>query len=130
MYEILDRITKGLGKESDIEELRKLGETIKATSLCGLGMSAPNPVLSTLDNFMHEYEAHVKHKKCPAGKCKDLVKYVIVPEKCIACTLCKRVCPVDCIIGERKVIHEIDQERCVKCGACVDKCPKDAIITE
>jgi Na+-translocating ferredoxin:NAD+ oxidoreductase RNF subunit RnfB len=127
MYEILARISKGLGKETDIYELRELGQTIKATSLCGLGNSAPNPVLSTLDRFLDEYEAHIKEKRCPAGACKDLVNYVVIPEKCIACTLCKKVCPVDCIIGERKVVHVIDQERCIKCGACLDKCPKDAI---
>jgi len=130
MYEILDRISKGHGKESDIKDLRELGQTIKETSLCGLGSTAPNPVLSTIDRFIDEYEAHVKDKKCPAGVCKDLVSYVVIPEKCIGCTLCKRVCPVDCIAGERKEVHVIDQEQCIKCGACVDKCPKDAIICE
>ena len=127
LYEILDRISKGLGKEGDLQELKDLGETIKATSLCGLGMSAPNPVLSTIERFRDEFEAHIKEKRCPAGACKDLVSYFIIPEKCIACTLCARVCPVNCIKGERKVIHEIDLDACIKCGACVEKCPKDAI---
>ena len=130
MYEILDRISKGLGKEEDLKELRELGQTIKITALCGLGMTAPNPVLSTLDRFYPEYLAHVVDKKCPAGACKDLISYVILPEKCIACTLCKKVCPVDCIEGERKVVHKIVQEKCIKCGACEDKCPKDAIVRQ
>ena len=130
LYEILDRISKGQGKETDIQELRDLGNTIKNSSLCGLGMSAPNPVLSTIDRFLDEYEAHVLHKKCPAGACKDLVEYFIIPEKCIGCTLCKRVCPVDCIAGELKKPHVIDQSKCIKCGACVGKCKPKAIITQ
>ncbi|MCL1787430.1 MAG: 4Fe-4S binding protein, partial [Defluviitaleaceae bacterium] len=130
LYEILDRISKGQGKETDIQELRDLGNTIKNSSLCGLGMSAPNPVLSTIDRFLDEYEAHVLHKKCPAGACKDLVEYFIIPEKCIGCTLCKRVCPVDCIAGELKKPHVIDQSKCIKCGACVEKCKPKAIITQ
>jgi len=130
MYEILEKLTKGLGTEDDITELKNLGETIKDTSLCGLGNSAPNPVLSTIEWFPHEYEAHVKDKKCPAGACKDLVSYVIVPEKCIGCTICARVCPVDCIEGERKKVYVIDQDRCIKCGVCLPKCPVDAIVRE
>jgi len=136
MYEILDRITKGQGKEDDIKELKVLGETIKETSLCGLGKSAPNPILSTIDWFFDEYEAHIKDKKCPAGACKDLVQYVIVPKKCIGCTICARVCPVNCIhttdevVGKNKKLHVIDQEECVKCGACLPKCPTKAIILE
>jgi len=137
MYEILERITKGLGKPEDLVELRELGKTIKDASLCGLGNTAPNPVLSTLENFMDEYEAHVLHKKCPAGACKDLVEYKI-NEKCIACGICAKVCPVDCIHptgeetknGKKKFV--IDQEACIKCGACLPKCPPKigAIIVE
>ena len=138
MYEILDRISKGLGKPTDIMELKKLGETIKATSLCGLGNSAPNPVLSTIDRFLSEYEAHIFDKKCPAGACKDLVQYKILPEKCIGCGICAKVCPTNCIhpsgaeLKTGRKIHEIDQAECIKCGACLPKCPPKvgAIITE
>jgi len=130
MYEILDRISKGQGREGDIQLLKELGQTIKATSLCGLGMSAPNPVLSTIDRFLSEYEAHVNDKRCPAGACKDLVRYVIIPDKCIGCTICKRVCPTDCIHGELKKPHVIDQDECIKCGACAAKCKPNAIVVE
>jgi len=130
MYEILDRMSKGQGNEGDIQELKELGQTIKNSSLCGLGMSAPNPVLSTIDRFLAEYEAHVIDKKCPAGACKDLSRYVIIPEKCIGCTLCKRVCAVDCISGELKKPHVIDLEKCIKCGACIERCKPKAIVIE
>jgi NAD-dependent dihydropyrimidine dehydrogenase PreA subunit len=136
MYEILDRITKGQGKEDDIKVLKSLGEIIKNTSLCGLGKSAPNPILSTIDCFLDEYEAHIKDKKCPAGACKDLVSYVIVPEKCIGCTICAKVCPANCIhttdqvVGKNKKLHVIEQAECVKCGVCVPKCPTKAIIVD
>ena len=128
LLEILTRITEGLGKEEDLEELESLSRIICDTSLCGLGQSSPNPILSTLNFYMDEYIAHVRDKKCPSGTCTDLLEFIILDDKCTGCTLCKRVCPVDCIVGERKELHHIDQERCIKCGACVDKCPFKAII--
>ena len=128
MYEILEKITVGNGSEEDLNRLKDLGQIIKDTSLCGLGNSAPNPVLSTIEFFHDEYLAHVNDKKCPAGACTELLTFVIIPEKCIACTKCKKVCPVDCIHGERKVKHVIDQEVCIKCGACVPICPTNAIV--
>ena len=127
LLEILERITKGQGTEEDLDELRNLGEIIKDCSLCGLGQTAPNPILSTLTHFMDEYEAHVREHRCPAGKCTDLLKYVVVPEKCIGCTICAKNCPVNCISGERKEVHIIDQSKCIKCGVCFTKCPKKAI---
>jgi len=130
LLEILERLTEGKGTEKDLDELETLGKTIIDTSLCGLGMSSPNPVLSTLQYFREEYEEHVKNKRCPAGSCTKLIKYDIIEEKCTGCTICKRVCPVDCISGERKELHVIDQEACIKCGVCLVKCPFDAIIVE
>ncbi|MCL1843806.1 MAG: NADH-quinone oxidoreductase subunit NuoF [Defluviitaleaceae bacterium] len=136
LHEILDRITTGAGEESDIEKLRELGRTIKDTALCGLGMTAPNPVLSTLQYFPEEYLAHVKEKKCPACACKNLIEYEIMPKKCIGCTLCAKVCPVDCIFttetiqGKNKKLHEIDKSRCIKCGECLQKCPTKAIFVQ
>ena len=127
LLEILERITKGQGTEEDLDELRELGTIIKDCSLCGLGQTAPNPILSTLTYFMDEYEAHVREHRCPAGKCTDLLKYVVIPEKCIGCTICARNCPVSCISGERKETHIIDQSKCIKCGVCFSKCPKQAI---
>ena len=103
---------------------------IKDTSLCGLGQGSPNPVLSTLDNFMDEYLAHVVDKKCPAGQCRDLMKYYIISENCVGCTACARVCLVNAITGERKEPHLINPSICIKCGACMEKCKFDAIIIQ
>jgi NADH-quinone oxidoreductase subunit F/NADP-reducing hydrogenase subunit HndC len=127
LLEILEKITKGKGTEADLRLLKELGQVIKDTSLCGLGQTAPNPILSTLDNFWDEYEAHVREKRCPAGKCKDLISFVIDPEKCKGCTLCARACPADAISGKVREAHLIDQDKCVKCGACVNTCKFDAI---
>lgn len=127
MLEILIRITEGDGKEGDIELLEKLAKGIKATALCGLGQTAPNPVLSTLRYFRHEYEAHIHDKKCPAGACSKLSGFFI-SDGCKGCGLCKKACPVSAISGEIKSKHVIDHDKCIKCGACVAKCPFKAII--
>ncbi|NLP36584.1 MAG: NADH-quinone oxidoreductase subunit NuoF [Firmicutes bacterium] len=128
MLEILSRITEGRGEEGDIEKLETLAKNIKAAALCGLGQTAPNPVLSTLRYFRDEYEAHVRDKKCPAGACKSLLDYVIDAEICKSCGICAKNCPVDAIEGEKKKgPFVIIQEKCIKCGTCVEKCPFDAI---
>ena len=127
MLEILEKITNGNGTLADIEKLEQLANTIKKTSVCGLGQTAPNPVLSTLKYFKNEYIAHVSDKKCPAKECKALSSYQIDPAKCRGCGLCKRNCPVDAISGEVKQVHKIDEEKCIKCGTCVSKCPFKAI---
>ncbi len=127
LYEILDKITKGDGTMEDLDNLRNLSNVIKDTALCGLGQTSPNPVLSTLDNFWDEYVAHVVDKKCPAGACTDLMNYNIIEENCVGCTACARACPVNCITGERKMPHHIDQSACIKCGTCMEKCKFNAI---
>ena len=127
MLEILTRITKGEGKEGDIELLEDLALKVKDGSLCGLGQTAPNPVLTTIRYFRDEYEAHIRDKKCPAKQCTALISYVIDPEKCIDCTACARNCPVNCITGEVKKPHEIDPALCIKCGKCAEVCPVDAV---
>jgi len=128
MLEILEKITEGHGSKEDIDLLIELSETIKGASLCGLGNTAPNPVLATLRFFRSEYEAHVVEKKCPAGVCQALLTYSVIAEKCKGCTLCKKVCPVDAISGNLKQVHTIDKVKCIKCGACVPKCPFKAIV--
>jgi NADP-reducing hydrogenase subunit HndC len=123
MLEVLTRITDGEGKEGDVEFLEELGGAIKDASMCGLGKTLPNPVLSTIRYFRDEYEAHIKEKRCPALVCKNLIKYYILPEKCIGCTVCMKECPVEAIRGQTKYIHVIDQAKCTKCGTCIEVCP-------
>jgi NADP-reducing hydrogenase subunit HndC len=128
LYQLLDKISQGGGKLEDLDTLEKLSHQIKASSLCGLGQTAPNPVLSTIKYFRKEYEEHIVEKRCYAGVCKDLIIYYIIPEKCNGCTICKRVCPVEAITGAVKEKHIIDTSKCAKCGICVDKCKFGAII--
>lgn len=127
MLEMLERITEGKGEEGDIEKLEVLAETIKKTSICGLGQTAPNPVLSTLHYFRNEYEEHIKNKNCPAGECKALKKFQINQEKCKRCGLCARNCPVQAISGNREEGYQIDTNKCIKCGLCASKCNFKAI---
>jgi NADH:ubiquinone oxidoreductase subunit F (NADH-binding)/(2Fe-2S) ferredoxin/Pyruvate/2-oxoacid:ferredoxin oxidoreductase delta subunit len=128
LLNILEKITKGKGTHEDIETMRQIGFAMQRASLCMLGGTTPNPILSTLKYFENEYLAHIDHQNCPAGKCKDLVTYSVVAEKCIGCTVCARKCPANCISGERKAPHLIDQSKCIKCGACFDACKFEAIL--
>ncbi|MDE6666571.1 MAG: 4Fe-4S binding protein, partial [Ruminococcus sp.] len=137
MYEILDRITKGKGTLEDIDKLEELCYHIKSNSLCGLGQTAPNPVLSTLRYFRDEYIAHVVEKRCPAGVCKDLLHFHIIKDKCFGCGLCARHCPADAITqtdyiapGKKKAAYHIDKDKCIKCGACIGTCKFKAIINK
>jgi len=127
MLEILERITNGEGKEEDIDNLYELASTIKASALCGLGQTAPNPVLSTLKHFKDEYMAHIRDKQCPAGVCRSLMNYVIIPEICKGCGICAKNCPSNAISGEIKKPYTIDPSECIRCGACMEKCPFKAI---
>ena len=127
LYELLEKITDGKGTMEDIDKLEELCYNIKTSSLCGLGQTAPNPVLSTLKYFRDEYIAHVKDKTCPAGVCKKLVKYEIVADKCKGCSLCSRKCPVGAISGEVKSPFVIDTDKCIKCGVCIESCKFGAI---
>ena len=130
MLEILEKITKGQAEMKDLDRLEELCNHLKTSSLCALGQTAPNPVLSTLRYFREEYIAHIVDKKCPAGVCKDLLHYKIDPDKCKGCTLCARTCPADAIIGSVREVHMINPEKCVKCGACMEKCRFGAIYKE
>jgi NADH:ubiquinone oxidoreductase subunit F (NADH-binding)/NAD-dependent dihydropyrimidine dehydrogenase PreA subunit len=130
LWEIVRNITEGNGKEGDLELLETLAHAVKDASMCGLGQTAANPVLSTLRYFNEEYLAHIRDKKCPAGVCKDLVEYSIIPDKCTGCMVCARVCPQDAITGEKQQVHVLDQEKCIKCGACFEACKFEAILVE
>ncbi|OGI42449.1 MAG: hypothetical protein A2593_01495 [Candidatus Moranbacteria bacterium RIFOXYD1_FULL_44_9] len=127
MFELLEDITEGRGTQLTITKLETLANTIKKASLCGLGQTAPNPVLSTMKYFKHEYEEHINNKKCRAKVCRELLTFEIVADKCVGCSLCARNCPVFCIHGEPKTPFVIDQKACIKCGSCVEKCNFDAI---
>ena len=127
LYEMLDKITKGQGTLEDLDKIEELCQYIKANALCGLGQTAPNPVLSTLTHFRDEYVAHVVDKRCPAGVCKELLTYTIDPDKCKGCTLCARNCPAGAITGKVKEAHVIDPKKCIKCGVCMSNCKFDAI---
>ncbi len=128
LHELLERICKGNGAHEDLERLKNLGLVIKDASLCNLGQSSPNPVLSMMEHFREEYIAHVTDKKCPAGVCKAMMVYEVVDENCVGCMACARACPVGAITGERKEVHKIDTRLCIKCGACLDRCKFNAII--
>jgi len=123
MLKILTDISEGKGREGNIELLEELSEVVRDASLCALGKTAPNPVLSTIRCFRDEYEAHIKEKRCPAYVCKELISYYIDPDKCKACMICLRQCPAEAIIGGKNQIHVIDQEKCTKCGTCFEVCP-------
>jgi NAD-dependent dihydropyrimidine dehydrogenase PreA subunit len=128
MLAILERIRNGEGETEDLKRLEILAQVIRNGSLCGLGQSAPNPVLTTLRYFRSEYEAHIYDKRCPSRVCKALITYNILPERCNGCTLCARSCPADAIEGELRAPHLIRVERCLRCGACYEACNQEAIV--
>ena len=127
MLELLEKITAGEGEQEDLNKLEELAVNIPKTAICGLGQSAPNPVLSTFKYFRDEYLSHVKHKECKTGECKALAKIQINEEKCRGCSMCKKNCPVSAISGEPGKVHQIDEEKCIKCGTCISVCPFHAI---
>jgi len=130
MHQILDEITHGRGREGDIEMLEGLSQAIRDASLCALGRTAPNPVLTTLRYFQDEYEAHIVDKRCPAGVCTDLIRYFVIPENCTGCMVCLRNCPEEAISGEKQEVHVIDQDKCIRCGICREVCKFDAVGVE
>ena len=130
MWEVMTDITEGKGKEGDIQLLEALATATKDASMCGLGQTAANPILSTLRYFKQEYDAHIKDKKCPAGVCKELIEYSIVDDKCTGCLACLKVCPSEAITGKLKEVHVLDPSKCIKCGACYEACNFDAIEIE
>ena len=127
MFETLTRIADGQGQPEDIDALEELGTMVNRSSLCGLGQTAPNPVLSTIRYFRDEYEAHINDRSCPAGVCKELIRYRILEDKCTGCGACRRACPVEAVSGEKKQLHTIDYDKCIKCGMCKDKCKFEAV---
>jgi NADH-quinone oxidoreductase subunit F len=123
MLDILERICAGEGKSTDIALLQEMAPQIKASSLCGLGQTAPNPVITTLRYFQDEYEQHILHHRCPALVCRALVKYYVLPDKCQGCGICLRNCPSQAISGDKRMVHVIDQDKCSRCGTCLEVCP-------
>jgi len=128
MNQILAKITEGSGKEEDIDTLKDLGQAVQNASMCGLGQTAPNPVLSTLRHYHDEYIAHIKEKRCPAKVCKALIEFSIDDEACTGCGMCKKNCPQEAILGDKKEPHSIIGEKCIKCGICFDLCKFSAVI--
>ena len=127
LYNLLGKISAGKASLEDIDRIRAIGLAMQRGSLCGLGQTAPNPVLSTLTHFRDEYLSHIEANQCPAGVCKDLVTYWILEDACTGCTVCARKCPVSCISGEKRSLHTIDQDACIKCGICYESCKFSAI---